>query len=107
MRDRFSDVTRFISEVIGRLSVIEGNTRFAVVYFDSTASHFFTFNQYNSISQLQEEIKLLQASGRTPANIANGLTYARNFIQERQYGARPEVNNKLVVAFTMGNDEVE
>ena len=43
VQDNFNLITKFISEIVGRLNVLEGNTRFAVVYFDTTASHYFTF----------------------------------------------------------------
>jgi len=103
-RNNFNLITNFISEIVGRLNVLEGTTRFAVVYFDTASSHYFTFLDYTSLDELQNAIRELQASGRTPANIANGLTYARSFLLEPTYGARP--TNKLAVVITLGNDQL-
>lgn len=106
MRTNFNLITNFISEIVGRLNVLEGTTRFAVVYYDTASSHYFTFLDYaRSLDELQNAIRQLQASGRSPSNIANGLTYARDFLTSPTWGARD--TNKLAVVFTLGNDQLQ
>lgn len=58
MRTNFNLITNFISEIVGRLNVLEGTTRFAVVYYDTASSHYFTFLDYaRSLGELQNAIR--------------------------------------------------
>lgn len=103
IRDNFNLLTSYISELIGRLKPLEGQTRFSVLAYDTIGSHYFTLNQYPTISQIQAAVLGLTATRRGTANLAEGLKYANDFLQDPNFGARFPTN-KLVVLFSVGND---
>jgi uncharacterized protein YegL len=94
--DNLAKITGFMYDVITNNTVSATGTHFAVVTFSETATVEFYLTQYTTNAQLLTAISAIKSSsGRR--NLYSGLSLARTNVLSIPYGARADVQQKIII----------
>jgi len=84
---RFSEILRFVGDVIGTLELGSDKTRVAVIVFSDRTTIKFHLNRYNTHKELQDAVLLIQFPGGK-TNISGSLRTLIDTMYLPQNGGR-------------------
>ena len=92
----FEMMRLFVSQLVSRMDIDNGNTRVALVTFSSGTETSFDFNDYTTVASVQSAIAALNYSGGS-TNTGGALAFVRTSILTSAAGDRDNVPNVVVV----------
>ena len=95
--DNYQLMKSFLSQLVGRLDIMGGTTRVALIAYTTVIETGFTLNDHRSIPAVQDVITSLPlyAQGERDASVA--LRYVRTTLLTSKSGARRDSPNVVVV----------
>ena len=99
--ENFTTLKSFLSQIISRLNIDNGNARVGLVTFATSVGTVFNLTDHSSVASLQSAISSLSYTGGDTTNTATALDYVRTRMLTEAAGDRDNVHN-IVVLITDG-----
>jgi len=87
----------FLSQLVDRLDIDNGNTRVGLVTYSSNVSLTFSLSAYSTVSSIQAAILSLDYSSGGSTDTAGALAFVRTTVLTPMAGDRGDVPNVVAV----------
>jgi len=95
--ENFTTLKSFLSQIISRLNIDNGNARVGLVTFATSVGTVFNLTDHSSVASLQSAISSLSYTGGDTTNTATALDYVRTRMLTEAAGDRDNVHNIVIV----------